>query len=199
MHRKTHIVLILLIAFTAFALSCAKENVNQLKETKDTAEKAATSMGGDVINTAKEAAGEKEQPEEEKPAKPKEGGEEGGGDNPMMPKGPSEGPPVQPIEGQVTVSSLIYPTINPATGKYEKPDVGDVPSYTTITEDPFLVVIGYYDQLLAGHDYETRNSINNPTMPPHATYMIHEGDDRLSVNISGTSDGKGFVIVAAKL
>jgi len=184
MNTHTRVYAVIFILCVALAFSCARQNVDQLTEAKKTAEGASKAVSGDVIKTAENAGKPEEKPAEEPAVPPsKEGGENG--ERPPFPlPGPSPRvPPVTPIEGKITIEALVYPMYNPATGKYEKPKIGGVPAFTTMTPDSVPTVVGYYNQLLDGRKYEVRQNIGENPGPLFGEFSVDDNGAHWGISI----------------
>ncbi len=202
MHPGIKYLAIILILGTAIAFGCVKGNVDQLQEAKETAQAGASkAVSGDVIKTAEEAGKTGEEPGEEEGAgeekeTPEEGGGEEGGEEPgggLLPGQPPELPPVQPLKSPVTMDDLTYPIFNPATGKSEKPKTGGVTSFTMSTPDSFYIVVGYYDQIVKGLDYEEKNNIGEGGRM-YAQYKVNDSGNTFTVLINDGGQGAATTI-----
>jgi hypothetical protein len=193
MNTQTRILVMIIILCFASALSCVRQNVNQLAEAEKTAAGASKAVSGDVIKTAENAGKQEKKPEEETVVPPKE---EGGG--PQLPEKSPSGPPVTPIQGDIKMDDLVYPIYNYATNTYDKPKVGDLPSYTSMTNDPFPTVVGYYNQLLSGKQVKSSNNLGDAKGPYHAEFSVDSGGNHWSIGISETPQAGSTIINVAK-
>jgi len=179
------IILVIFIFSIASAFSCARQNVNQLAEAEKSAQGASKAVSGDVIKTAEDTG----KPEEKKPDKPvsavpKEG-EKPEPPPPILPGASPKVPPVTPIEGKITMKALVYPIYNPVTGKYDKPDIGDVPTFSNMTPDPVPTVVAYYEQLLKGRDYQVRQNIGERPGALFGEFTVNDSGTHWNINIRG--------------
>jgi len=177
---------------------CGSGNTEQLAEVKDTAVAETEALKGTVID-AQEAAGEPgdtgDEPNEGIVKPPGEGGDDGGT---ILPPSPDERKPAKPIKGRIRMDDLVYPTRDMATGEPVKGKAASGSRHTQTTNDPFMEVWIYYSQVLKGRNQELDSNVGEEGVPYYASFVVRDGGNVFSIDLTERSKNGPTVIGITK-